>query len=157
MSMRTLFIIILFNISLLVNAQQVIGTSGFYFENNSISLSGTIGEIAIETYESPVILLTQGFQQPNLFITGINEAETMHLNMQVYPNPTSGHITLSLTKLPDRQAFYRLSDYTGKALKVEEINDTHTLINFQNLPSSVYFIIVYDKSGQLNSFKIIKQ
>ncbi|MBE0637429.1 MAG: hypothetical protein IH598_02810 [Bacteroidales bacterium] len=47
-----------------VNAQQVIATSGGYYENDNISLSWTVGEPVIEIFTGGDVILTQGFQQP---------------------------------------------------------------------------------------------
>lgn len=49
------------------NAQQVIATSGGYYENENISLSWTVGEPVIETFTGSEVILTQGFQQPYSF------------------------------------------------------------------------------------------
>ena len=46
------------------NAQQVIATSGGYYQNENISLSWTVGEPVIETFTAGDVILTQGFQQP---------------------------------------------------------------------------------------------
>ncbi|MCF8366769.1 MAG: hypothetical protein K9H16_13355, partial [Bacteroidales bacterium] len=50
-----------------VKAQQVIASSGGYFENENLSLSFTIGEPVIETFTGTDFILTQGFQQPYSF------------------------------------------------------------------------------------------
>jgi len=51
----------------------VLASSGNYYENASVSLSWTLGEIATETYSSGNIILTQGFQQPTtVTLSGIN-------------------------------------------------------------------------------------
>ncbi len=53
-------------------SQQVISTSGGYFENENISMSWTVGEPVIETFTTGNITLTQGFQQPyNFFLRQI--------------------------------------------------------------------------------------
>ena len=49
-----------------VNAQEIISTSGDYFENTTGSISWTIGESMIETYTNGSEILTQGFQQSRL-------------------------------------------------------------------------------------------
>jgi len=48
-------------------AQQIIATSGGYFEGENISMSWTLGEPVIETFAGDDIILTQGFQQPYNF------------------------------------------------------------------------------------------
>ena len=58
--------------SLNSNAQQVIASSGGYFEGENISFSWTLGETVIETFEGGDIILTQGFQQPyNFYLSQI--------------------------------------------------------------------------------------
>jgi hypothetical protein len=46
------------------SAQQVIASAGDYFEGNDISISWTLGEPVIETFQGNDLILTQGFQQP---------------------------------------------------------------------------------------------
>lgn len=54
------------------NAQQVIAPAGGYYEGGNISISWTLGEPVIETFEGADIILTQGFQQPyNFYLTQI--------------------------------------------------------------------------------------
>jgi len=63
-------LILLFSTS--VASQQVVATAGAYYENDNISLSWTLGETVIATFESDDIILTQGFQQPyNFYLSQI--------------------------------------------------------------------------------------
>jgi len=48
-------------------AQEIIATSGGYYEGQSLSMSWTVGEAVIETFNSGELILTQGFQQPYNF------------------------------------------------------------------------------------------
>jgi hypothetical protein len=53
-----------------MQAQQVISTAGDYYQDENMSLSWTLGETVIETFENDNIVLTQGFQQPyNFYLT----------------------------------------------------------------------------------------
>ncbi len=53
-------------------AQQVVATTGGYFESASGSVSFTVGEPVIATFQNNEIILTQGFQQPyNFYIQQI--------------------------------------------------------------------------------------
>lgn len=65
------------SILLQVNAQsispQVISSGGDDYSAGGSLVSWTLGQIATETYSSPLVSLTQGFQQPNfLFISGFD-------------------------------------------------------------------------------------
>jgi len=48
-------------------AQQVVSTTGGYYEGENLSLSWTVGESVIETFTTSEVILTQGFQQPFSF------------------------------------------------------------------------------------------
>ena len=50
--------------------RDVVASSGDYFENAGVSLSWTLGELAVETYTAGNITLTQGFQQPGGTVSG---------------------------------------------------------------------------------------
>jgi gliding motility-associated-like protein len=53
--------------------RQVIGATGHSSDNGSISISGTVGETMVRTVEGNNIIITEGFQQPEIRI--IIEAE----------------------------------------------------------------------------------
>ena len=70
-------LILLFNIIFLIslhaqitNEQQVISNGGNYSEAGGMSLSWTLGETVIATFENGGMVLTQGFQQPSLLLQG---------------------------------------------------------------------------------------
>jgi hypothetical protein len=52
------------------NEQQVISSAGNYSEAGGLSLSWTLGETVIATFENGNLILTQGFQQPGLMLAG---------------------------------------------------------------------------------------
>ena len=66
-------LILLFSIvftTISINAQtlskDVISSGGDFLSNNSYSISSTIGESVVETFNNNGYFLTQGFQQPSL-------------------------------------------------------------------------------------------
>lgn len=70
-------LILLFNVVFLVglhaqitNEQQVISNGGNYSEAEGLSLSWTLGETVIATFENSGLVLTQGFQQPLFLFQG---------------------------------------------------------------------------------------
>jgi len=69
--MKTLILTIVFLVGALICSAQsierdVVASSGDYYEGANISLSWTLGEIAVETYDNGSNILTQGFQQPGI-------------------------------------------------------------------------------------------
>jgi len=74
---KLILIFVIFSASTVCLAQSierdVVASSGDHYENQNISLSWTLGEIATETYSNGNIVLTQGFQQSyGLVIHGID-------------------------------------------------------------------------------------
>ncbi len=74
--MNTQKLLLIFLLMLLITkfaaSQQVVATAGDYFENDNLSISWTLGETIIATFESENIVLTQGFQQPyNFYLSQI--------------------------------------------------------------------------------------
>ncbi len=69
--MKKVFFLLIFIAFALIaingKTQEVISTSGGYFENENISMSWTVGEPVIETFAGADVILTQGFQQPYSF------------------------------------------------------------------------------------------
>lgn len=69
-------------------AQQVIASSGGFFEGENISLSFTVGEPVIETFTGGNVVLTQGFQQPyNFYLQQIMSIPMGWSGISSYLNP----------------------------------------------------------------------
>src|SRR6478609_5245841 len=75
---------------------EVVATSGDFFSTTAGSLSWTLGEPVVETFSNVASTLTQGFQQCEINLSGIDELNT-DVCISVYPNPTSGMIYIQLT------------------------------------------------------------
>ena len=90
--MKKQLVLLLLICSAAVQAQslspQVLSSGGGYAEGASLSLSYTIGEIAVETLTGTSLVLTQGFQQP-LDVGGTFTPESMYPDwkVQTWPNP----------------------------------------------------------------------
>ena len=70
----------------------VIASAGAYATGGGVSLSYTVGELAaIQTFTSPNVILTQGFQQPNDIVSGLIDVEQGPDGaFSVYPIPAHG-------------------------------------------------------------------
>jgi len=68
---------------------EVVATSGGFSVSSSLQVSWTLGELATESFFTPTISLTQGFQQHSYSIemeNSINETE-IYSDLKIYPNP----------------------------------------------------------------------
>jgi len=69
-------------------AQQVVATAGGYYEGENLSLSWTVGEPVIETFNSGELILTQGFQQPyNFYLRQILDIPMGWSGVSTYLDP----------------------------------------------------------------------
>ncbi len=73
---------------------EVIASAGGYASVGGVSLSYTVGEMAmVETFTNANTILTQGFHQPEMNITRILEADRTDFgSFAVYPNPATTEV-----------------------------------------------------------------
>ncbi len=137
-------------------AQDVITSSSGYYETTTISLSWTIGELAVETYANDNIILTQGFNQGNLIITGITEDLLPGFNITVYPNPVKDIINIrTIADNPVRMTA-ELYNLSGRRLTSELIHNGNSQIDIEKLPESEYILRIHANKQVIKSLKIIK-
>ena len=140
-----------------VRAQTVTASSGGNFEGSKVAISFTVGELVTTTLHGNNSITTQGFQQPNLVITAIDELLNLSIKIEAYPNPVTDLIKLSVdNELPD-ESFYQLFDIKGSLLEKKRLNGLLTEISFESFVSATYFLNVTDGTQTLKTFKIIKK
>jgi hypothetical protein len=151
-----LIIVCLMQMHTKVMAQSVLSSAGMANKNENGSISWTLGEIAIETFETQNHYLTQGFQQPNLSVVGLEELLLLSYVIQAFPNPTNDYVHLVVDKENIEKLNYLLYDTSGKLIINEKLTGEQTRINFQALSPGVYYIQVLDGPIRLKTFKILK-
>jgi hypothetical protein len=142
------------------SSPNIISTSGQTYQGNSIQLDWTLGEVAVRTLENSNQQLTQGFHQPYYKITSIVELPSAFGKVEVYPNPVSKQLNISLSLEQTQKVQYQLINLQGKILYQEMmegkvINDE---ISLEQIPSGSYFLRVQivSSSIQFETFKIQK-
>jgi hypothetical protein len=140
-----------------IQAQQLVSTAGDFFQNNSGSLSFSIGELAIETFSTASIILTQGFHQTNLVAVSIKEMPGLDYEITVYPNPVQDFVTLKIPKEKLVGKQFKLYDTNGKLLQIKLIEATETEISFSKLAPATYFLKVGEGEKEIKTFKMVKQ
>ncbi len=141
----------------LLQAQEVIATSGDYYENTSGSLSWTISESVSETFENTNNILTQGFHQSRLTVTSINEITGPDFVINAFPNPAAEFVTLKVDSKKTENLWYKLFDINGELLLHKKVKSNETEIPFSSYAHSTYFVKVLDNSKVLKIFKIVKK
>ena len=146
-----------------LQAQQIhasVNASGGNASGTGGSVSYSVGQVFNTTAFGTNGSVSEGVQQPfeisvlsGMDITGID------LYYAVYPNPTSGKLTLKLdaSTTPDiRSMRYQLYDVNGKMLQNDRLTEYETSIEMSNFNSATYFLKVTKNNKEVKLFKIIK-
>ena len=154
-----LLLVYAFLISMQGNAQlhEVVSSSGGYLQGNEISVSFTIGEANIKTLKGDITTLTQGFQQPQLIVTALDDFAHQAYTIQAYPNPTTDFVNLSTDIELPAESFYQIVDMHGSLISKKTVDGLTTKISVQQLVPAVYFLSIFDRDEILKTFKIIKR
>lgn len=144
-----------------INAQnqEVVSSAGDHYDNGTVQISWTLGEIVTETASDGNNIITQGFHQSNLTITKIDEDYLNNINasVNIFPNPTSDLATIELTDVESANFIYELNDNKGKTIIKKNFDSGTEVIDFSQYAASIYYIRIYSKSGDYSeTFKVIK-
>lgn len=140
----------------------VVASYGKWSDNGGYTLSATSGEMMIQTFTSSNNFLTQGFQQPEKLVDGIQQLNEDGLNISIFPNPTADLLTVNLEAENAEGYAAVMYDVLGRMLALPGTLDrSHTQLqqtfNLSQLPSATYFVCIVNTQGEINhSFKIQK-
>jgi len=143
----------------LVNS--VIASAGDYQSNGTISLSWTLGEVAVTTLSSGNYTLTQGFQQS--WDLGVKvENIKFDWSVQAYPNPVKEHLNIKFTLDKPGKFSIEIMDITGKKIlikKAQTINPNQILeLDLSQYKHGIYLLQVYSTDQKLHRvYKIRKE
>jgi len=156
-------IIIIANILLLfsnlkLNAQNAFTGAG----NNAFGAGGSVsysmGQVAYETSSNINGSISTGVQQAfEIFSVDIFEQVFEDFSISVYPNPSSGKITLVTSTLNYEDLSYQISDLNGKYIASNILNLKTNIIDMLELPTSIYFITILKDGIKIKTFKILKK
>jgi len=144
------------NAQQVVLSSEVISPAGGYYEltNNDITISTTVGELIITTEGSGDIILTQGFQQPEMpnDPTLIQNVEANGVSMSVYPNPFTDEFTAVVVLEKNDKLTFLLTDATGRIVSFEKVmpqaaGQAVYTFNTNGLATGMYSLTLRNESG----------
>lgn len=134
---------------------QVIASSGTTFTSASSQLEFTIGEPLTATLTSGGNTVTQGFHQPNIQVSSI-ENNNSEYSFTLYPNPAEEFVTVESNKEKDMQV--HVFDANGKAILISNVFQQKITIDLQTLAAGTYLLRITTKDGlPLHSYRVIKK
>jgi len=131
---------------------RVIASAGETFNSSTISLSWTVGELAVTTLSSAGNILTQGFHQPeNGIAIGIASQDKL-FSIHAFPNPIFENFTLEINTDQPEDFVVEITDILGKLVKstgiyVGDGQARHTISMASNA-AGAYLVKVTSKNGK---------
>jgi hypothetical protein len=141
----------------LVNSQDIITTSGSYEKSSTTSISWTLGELVTSSYINDSISFCQGFQQPDLSITIVDQIPEIDYNISIAPNPVSEFITLNIDEAINTKIEYNIIDISGNILYKNNVISNKTEIQFTSFKSGTYLLKIVKSNIIVKTFKIVKK
>lgn len=137
-------------------APDVISTSGTSFSNGAGQLDWTLGEPVISNFSVGSNVLTQGFHQPNLVITSVNDPQ-LNFSLNIFPNPAIDILHLKFDELKE-QVIVELYSSEGKLIQLQKVNSSEMEIDMSKLSPGTYLLSVKSSIFGIDNktYKIIK-
>ncbi len=142
--------------TVVLNAQENSTSSGGEATGSGGIVSYSVGQVIYTTSIGTNGSVAQGVQQPYEISStaGVNET-SIHLELSVYPNPTTNFLTLKTEG--GANLSYQIVDIKGKEIEIKELFSNETIINLGEHPTSTYFISVMKNNIIIKTFKVIKK
>ena len=143
---------------------QVVASSGGYAETASLKVSWTLGEPVIQTVANTenTLILTQGFQQGNLFNVDVPNTDFQSLSFKMYPNPANLKVWFELNNNKAKGDFVvDVYDVTGRKVLNENLgqfeNQELRSMDVSRLKSGIYLVRVTIGNYNSDVMKLIKE
>jgi len=91
----------------------------------------------------------------NTYITGTSNFQSEN-GLKVYPNPATTEINIDFNNNSSNRYFIDIYSILGEKLKMIRSDQSTMLLNINDLPEGVYFIVIMNESGRQWTKKIIK-
>jgi len=132
---------------------------GYDFSNdrkNSMyySLDGGVTFLSPSGAINPGTMMLRPYFKINKAQVSVVKQSTTTLDLMVYPNPTSGQLTLRITGDNQSVVNYQLFDLQGRVIQADQFVQQHEL-DLGNHQNGVYLIRLIDQKGQSVTKRII--
>ncbi len=138
-------------------AQEAVVPAGNYHEGNDLSISWTLGELAIETLVAGDWILTQGFQQPGLIIVSVEDLYDTDLDITAYPNPTADYLNIEIRHAGPEDFSFRVYDSMGRLVGSDSFSGAEHSFNFDPFDPGLYVVTIYRDKQPVRTFRIVKR
>jgi len=144
-----LFILLL--IPTAIFAQTYEFTYGYDASGNRTSRTFTLKSATIPQKDSISTWQEISEIKPEILEDQINDRK-----VRIYPNPTSGAVSVEIPELQDLPAIIRLFGVQGNLIRIFKVKGVFTNVDLSNQPPCMY-ILKISVGGQSSDWKIIKE
>jgi hypothetical protein len=139
-------------------AQQDILSASFDATGAGGTVSWSVGEVPYSAWTTEFGTITEGVQQPyEIFTMSIIEKFTSAPGCVVFPNPTTGNVTLKFLKNTPNDLTFCIYDMEGTQVSRDTIDSEESCIPMDDLKPAIYFLVILEKNQPIKTYKIIKQ
>jgi len=142
--------------------RQVIGSTGGTATAGSLTVTSTVGEMAVTTGTSSNIILTQGFQQASSTTVSIEELG-IKADYNLFPNPTTNIATLAIkAENINSTATVQVFSLAGKLISTQSLSlssgiESKLRLDVSNQAAGAYLVRITDSNSSLSkSMRLIK-
>lgn len=141
--------------------RQVTASQGSSEATGRIRLDWTLGEPAVTTLQTPSGQLTQGFQQPAIWVESLPIVPTpphMAADIRVAPNPTATEINIFFPADISGAIWLEISDMQGRPILREKTDAAESWrMDVSAYPRGAYLLRCVDIDGKVLSIhRIVK-
>ncbi|MEA3448992.1 MAG: T9SS type A sorting domain-containing protein [Bacteroidota bacterium] len=133
---------------------DVMASGGGHASAGNIVMEYTVGEPVIETLDGTHLTITEGFHQPLLVVTSIDEYFVFP-GIEVFPNPTYDKLYIDIPAEKNTTFDCLLYDANGKLLMNKSLLPGKNTIPMENVAPGMYILNIQDNNtGEINGYKI---
>jgi hypothetical protein len=88
--------------------------------------------------------------------SAVSSASTVS-EIQVFPNPTDGNLTVFIPEIPEGAVTFQLFDVLGRSMLTQTLTDRNTVINLSQLARGIYSYQLISNEVILKSDKLVKR
>ncbi len=139
--------------------RDVVANGGDYSSAPALALSWTVGEVAVATQQSSSLIVTEGFQQADADLVGIN-ASAFPGAITIYPNPVQDQLFFEVMTSSPTQMSGEIYDLNGKLVRRIsnfKVNRFHQgEIDFSQLPAGKWLLRFTSANQSQKTFTVLK-
>ncbi|MEC3880793.1 T9SS type A sorting domain-containing protein [Parapedobacter sp. 10938] len=145
----------------LVLERQVVGSTGYSMQVGHTIFQYTAGEAVVATLMESPLLLTQGFQQPE--VTVIHDIPQLPYltDFILFPNPASSYTTIRFNLFAPGNVRLMLVNNAGQVVYSEDRNVAAGLLEYrvplEQYASGLYYVVLSVDSSRKYTEKLIIQ